>query len=560
MDLIPSRRPRRYSLKHKLAGYMALLTALLAAALCAGLGLSGSFTSPRAETYSALTAQMEFFRDDMRTLWRNISVKGVKLSEEMTELLESELSGQGLSFGDLNENIDAIRRVEDAMLDPLCQYVRQADCSGAFVILEVRMTPDGAQDQRAGLYVQKNNAEKLTNELLLYRGLAGVGKAHGVMPHRKWGREFSTDSFPDYAGRIADAALPLSDACRSSNLATLPGTSEKAMFLTVPLIGSDGTVYGLCGFSVNQTYFSGQHGQPSNLRSLACVMTSGTMDGLDASAALMTYTNGGFFQVAETHLEEKKMDSGLSFFSSDGDSYVGITEPFTAASGDSSPHTLAVLIPRAEYTHATLSRLASILLLAVLLTVFAVACCLYASRRYLRPVQEDITHLHLPGRGREQMHFPEFESLSLSLHTEDTAHSALVSTLQTEKAAAREQAQRLLDAQRDLQLQFTEARDQLEKARDDVKELSKGQIDPEVYHAFLIGYDSLNPAERAVFASMLEGHSAQQTADLRGSKRSTIYSHHKKIYEKLGGRDLDLFRRCVALMQQEQEEEEKASP
>ena len=548
-------RQARPTMRRRLFLYMGTLAALLISVLVVSLLVLGQLKSPRAETKKTLTFQMEAFRTDMASLWRNVSVMGSHLSGDMTAILAE----QAADVSSLSGDADGIRALEDAMLEPLCQYVRQADCSGAFVLLNASMREGSGL--RSGLYVQRSNAEHATaGELLLYRGLAGVGKAHGVMPHRKWGREFSTDSFPDYAGRIADAALPLSDACRSSNLATLPGTSEKAMFLTVPLIGSDGTVYGLCGFSVNQTYFSGQHGQPSNLRSLACVMTSGTMDGLDASAALMTYTNGGFFQVAETHLEEKKMDSGLSFFSSDGDSYVGITEPFTAASGDSSPHTLAVLIPRAEYTHATLSRLASILLLAVLLTVFAVACCLYASRRYLRPVQEDITHLHLPGRGREQMHFPEFESLSLSLHTEDTAHSALVSTLQTEKAAAREQAQRLLDAQRDLQLQFTEARDQLEKARDDVKELSKGQIDPEVYHAFLIGYDSLNPAERAVFASMLEGHSAQQTADLRGSKRSTIYSHHKKIYEKLGGRDLDLFRRCVALMQQEQEEEEKASP
>ena len=548
-------RQARPTMRRRLFLYMGTLAALLITVLVVSLLVLGQLKSPRAETKKTLTFQMEAFRTDMASLWRNVSVMGSHLSGDMTAILAE----QAADVSSLSGDADGIRALEDAMLEPLCQYVRQADCSGAFVLLNASMREGSGL--RSGLYVQRSNAEHATaGELLLYRGLAGVGKAHGVMPHRKWGREFSTDSFPDYAGRIADAALPLSDACRSSNLATLPGTSEKAMFLTVPLIGSDGTVYGLCGFSVNQTYFSGQHGQPSNLRSLACVMTSGTMDGLDASAALMTYTNGGFFQVAETHLEEKKMDSGLSFFSSDGDSYVGITEPFTAASGDSSPHTLAVLIPRAEYTHATLSRLASILLLAVLLTVFAVACCLYASRRYLRPVQEDITHLHLPGRGREQMHFPEFESLSLSLHTEDTAHSALVSTLQTEKAAAREQAQRLLDAQRDLQLQFTEARDQLEKARDDVKELSKGQIDPEVYHAFLIGYDSLNPAERAVFASMLEGHSAQQTADLRGSKRSTIYSHHKKIYEKLGGRDLDLFRRCVALMQQEQEEEEKASP
>ena len=56
----------------------------------------------------------------------------------------------------------------------------------------------GAEQSRAGLYVQKSGADTPTVPLLLYRGSAEVGKRYGVMPHRKWRMEFQTNQFPDY--------------------------------------------------------------------------------------------------------------------------------------------------------------------------------------------------------------------------------------------------------------------------------------------------------------------------------------------------------------------------
>lgn len=549
MNCISYFRSARRSLNRRLMGYMATLVVFLIVVLCVSLFLSGRLTSPKTETAAALTAQMEFFRGDMRSLWRNVSVKGVKLSEEMTTLLERSLSEQAISFDQLNENLNAIREVEDALLEPLCQYVRQADCSDAFVILDVRGTADGPEDQRAGLYVQKNNAEKLTNDLLLFRGLAGVGKAHGVMPHRKWAREFATDSFPDYGKRTEEAALPLSDACRSSDLLALPETSDRAIFLTVPMIGSDGTVYGLCGFAVSQTYFSGQHEQPSNLRNLACVLTSGSFEGLDAGAGLTTYTDNGFFPVPEAVLTEKSMGSGLSVFSGGGFSYVGMTELFTIANGDASPHTLAVLIPREVYISAAAKNIAQIVLLAVLLCAFSLSCCLFASRRYIVPVREDIARLDKPGRGKGQMNFPEFEPISGSLHAGDMAHTTQVFALETENLK--------------LQSHYLETQSLLEQAQADTKQLAerrKEELDPADYEAFLIEYEKMSPLYKTVLDSMVDKVSAQQLAEQLGKTKGTIYSYRRDVYDMLkihGPDQLHQLRLRVTLMRREQAEKEK---
>ena len=37
---------------------------------------------------------------------------------------------------------DTAERLQGAMLDSLCQYVRQADCSGAFVMLNASLSGD----------------------------------------------------------------------------------------------------------------------------------------------------------------------------------------------------------------------------------------------------------------------------------------------------------------------------------------------------------------------------------------------------------------------------------
>ena len=257
------------SMKHKLVLYMAAMGLLLAAVLLVSLQIFGRINTPGEEWSKSMSIQMEVFRSDMTSLWRNVSGMSAHLSKDMTDILEDTLAEQGMTFSELDGNLDAISQVEEALLEPLCQYARQTDCSGAFVILEAAIGVSSGEADRSGLYVQRSNAEHLTGDLLLYRGMAEIGKAHGVMPHRKWSREFNTETLPDYRQCLADAAAPVSSAsCRTSALITLPGTSERAVLLTIPMVGEDGTVYGLCGFGVNQTYFAAHHKQPTAFKAL----------------------------------------------------------------------------------------------------------------------------------------------------------------------------------------------------------------------------------------------------------------------------------------------------
>ena len=109
--------------------------------------------------------------------------------------------------------------------------LRRTSCSGAFVLLDatVNTRMEGAGYSRAGLYVQKGGTDTPTVPLLLYRGSADVGKT--------------------------PSSTPLYQAYTLTERFSLPGTSEEVQLFLLPLRGRDGTMYGLCGFEISQSFF-----------------------------------------------------------------------------------------------------------------------------------------------------------------------------------------------------------------------------------------------------------------------------------------------------------------
>ena len=531
------------SMRRRLFLYMGALAALLLAVLLVALLLLGQLKSPRAETEKALTFQMGAFRSDMASLWRNVSVMGIHLSQDMTAIIEEQTS----DFSSLNGDVAAVGDLQEAMLEPLCQYVRQTDCSGAFIMLGASLSSDPAVDSHAGLYVQRSNAEHTTSDLLLYRGMADIGRQHRVMPHRKWAQEFCPADFPGLADQLEAASAPIERACRTTELLTLPGTTEQAILLTVPMIGADGTVYGLCGFSVNQTYFLAHHAQPTGIGSLACVL-SDSAEGLDVQRGLLTYPTGDFCFVPDELLEKRSLRGGLSAFVGTELSFVGISEPFTVAAGDEASPDLTVLIPKSDYDRALLKSRLEAAGVLMLLLFFAVSCCLFYTRRYLRPILRDIERLK-DESGGTQMTFDELQPVSARLRS----HEQTITVLETEKLDLQGQVEHM-------QSHVVDTQEQLDDSLAEIRRLAylgKKDLDPADYQKFLEGYAKLSSKELEICAALAKGLSARQCAEQTGNALSTIDTYRKRVYGKTNIHRVRQLRLCYALMQLEQAEQDK---
>ena len=536
------------SMRRRLFLYMGALAALLLVTLFAVLLLLGQLKSPREELAKSLTFRMEAFQSDMESLWRNVSVMGLHLSEDMTAILEK----QTTDLSKLDGDADAVERLEEAMLEPLCQYVRQADCSGAFVVLNTSLV--SADSSFSGLYVQRSNAAHTTSGLLLYRSMADIGRRHDVMPHRKWAQEFDLSEFPGFTRYLESASAPIERNCRTTPLLTLPDTSERAILLTVPMLGGDGTVYGLCGFAVNQTYFSSHHVQPSGINRLACIL-SDSAEGLDVSKGLLTYPADGFCFVPDELLTKKNLREGLTAFTGTELSFVGLSQPFMAASGDIEPHALTVLIPKRDYGRLLLKSKLEIGGLLMLLVFFAVGCCLLYTRRYFRPILEDLVHVTAAG-GKQGK--PVFEEL-LPISEKFRSHEEAVTGLKAERQDAQDRAEQLLGEKLGLQEQVEGMQGQLDDSLAEIRRLAhlgKKELDPADYENFLKGYAKLSAKELEICEALVSGLSTRQCAERAGCATSTVDTYRKRVYEKTGIHKVRQLQLCVALMRMEQQEKQ----
>ena len=550
MRLFSNPQQSRWTLRRRLFGLMLLLTGILMFALASGLFLCGRFSSTKKETAQALALQMEVFERDMSSYWEKTAVLGIHLSQETTGLLESYLAEQDIPFEQLTDSAVHIAGLQESVIGPLCQSLRQSDCSGAFVLFDATVNSriEHAGQSRSGLYVQKSGNGIADDDLFLYRGLVDTGRRYGVTPHWKWRLEFQSDLFPNYGELFSRASLPLESSYRITDLFTLPGTSEQAVLMTVPLIGQDGAVYGLCGFEVSQRYFKLFHGQPTNLPHMVCLLTAGDNGTLHAEEGLSCGISNGYYFAPKGNLTATDLGGGLTLFSGEDSSYIGVSREVFLSYRDPAI-TAAVLIPKEDYDRAIIQSDMQMILLVLLLLFFTIVCCFYFSRRFISPILKSLEQIKSENRDTGISHIAEIDDLFAFLAEQDREHEHTLALLTQEKQDAQKEKERLQTA-------FEKAQEKYESAQLEISRLAydrKQEVDPSDYQQFLHGIDTLTPTERKIFTYYLSGKDVKEILSIAGIKESTLRYHNKNIYSKLGVNSLKQLLRYATLMQRDDE-------
>jgi len=559
------RRYSEWSLKSKLFVYMFFLTLLLLAILLVGLIVFGRTTSTAEAFREALDIQMAVFEMDISAHFDQLAASAITLSEDMTAILEEYLQENDLSFSSLNDSKSDIADIQEEMLEPLRQKLLQANCSGVFVMLNSTVNTSLPQSafSRSGLYLQINGYTPSNPDVMMYRGTADIAKKHGIMPHRKWRLEFRTDLFPDFAGLSSEAVLPLDTAYRVNKLFVLPGTSENALLLTIPLLGADGTFYGLCGYEISASYFMTYHAQPSKLEHLSCLLTTAHENVLITSESLSCGGSNGYFHALTEDYAITRHNSGLTDFKSDTYSYLGLTKRITLSAG-SDEHLLAVMVPRADYDRALLESTIQTILLLVLLLFFTVSFCRYFSRRFLTPLLSALEQIKSDQRDTAGSDIPEILDLIEYLDRQEKAHGETLNALAEKHQAAENEKIRLqteyeaaLQDFKRIEAEYSSAHSELNRIQTELERLvysRKTEIDPADYQYFLAGLQTLTAAERNIFEYYLAGKSVKEILTLTGIKESTLKYHNHNILGKLGVSSRKQMLRYAEVMRNQREE------
>lgn len=534
---------KKHTLKRKLFGYMCILVLLLCTLLVAGLFLIGSFTGTKQRIAKTLGFQTELFERQIDTYYDGLAAMSVQLSYNITDILEQYLADNQIELSSLNGSEAYIEQLQENLIDPLRYKLWEADCTGAFVMLEaqVNTTLENAKTSRTGIYLQRNSLDVTDSRVLLYRGLSQVGKNHNCMPHRKWRLEFSTDLFPNYADLKAKADFPLNQSYRITDVVLLPGTDQHVMLMTVPILAKDGTFYGLCGFELNEGYFRQIFAQPSELdHAVFCISKSSEQLDLSESTTLSAGVLNEYYLEPRDRYTAKSFGSGLLEYKSENEEYIGITKDIQLCPGEN-PSAMSVLIPKKDYEHMLSADVLRVILLIIAFAA-AVGLSLFFARQYIRPLLEVLNRIRKKEYIQNNAYTEEMQDLVVFLAEQDRMNEEEKSRLRREKTDA-------MIAANELQSKYDEAEKQNERLAYSRKE----EIDPYDYENFKNGLPLLTGKEREVFSLYMQGKSVKEIMEVLGLQESTVRFHNKNIYAKLGVHSRKQLLRYAAVFKQETE-------
>jgi len=537
-------RYSEWSLKRKLFVYMLLLAVLLLLILFIGLLTIGRTSSTADTVYDSLEVQMEVFEKDILTHFDHLAASAVTLSADMAGILADSLQARNMAISALNDQSEVIADLQESMLEPLKQRLLQTDCSGAFVMLNATVNsslPD-ASDSKTGLYLQISGYDRTASDILLYRGIPDIAKANGITPHRKWRLEFRTDLFRNYAEIISSASMTPKQAYRISEPFKLPGTSEYALLITVPMFGKDGTYYGICGYEVSASYFMVHHEQPSKLQHLNCLLATSHENVLLTSEALSCGSADAYFHTLTEDYDIVKKGENRCVFQDESFSYLGISRTITLSSDGE--HLLVVMIPKIDYDRMLTKSSIQTVIFLLLLLFFTISFSRYFSKRFLTPLLTALDQIKSDKRSETGSGIPEILDLVEYLDQQEKAHGELLTTLAQQNQAAEneklrlraEYDQALCDFRR-IEAEYTSAKDELLRVQTEMERLAysrKTEIDPADYQYFLAGLQTLTEAERNLFEYYLAGKSVKEILALTGIKESTLKYHNHNLLGKLG--------------------------
>lgn len=526
-------------MRRKLFLYMLILVVIVIIAVLTGLSLIGRFNSIEDNYYEKLNMQIEVFEKDIINEFDHLAFMGVRLSENMADILHKYYDNGEARFDGSAVPVDTITEMQEEMIEPIRDQLLKTDCSGVFVMMNATVdnSVGNDKDTRSGIYLQKSSFVSCDadDKLLLYRGSSQVSRRHGIMPHRKWKLEFTTDNFPDYEISNSKTEQPVYNSYHVSNAFMLPGTSDKAILVTVPVVDDEGNAYGLCGFEVSESYFKSEHSQPSGISHLTCIITEDNRPVLNTDIGLSSGVENGYYKTPDTELTYTRAKGNLLLFKGDKMRSVGLIKSISLHSGEA--HAIAVITPEKDYKSAVTEYTIKTIILLILLIAVTICTAMYLTRRFVAPILKTLEHIKIGDEYDADSELQEINDLFAFLSDKDKKHEEKLQALELEKQKAEEAYQK---AQSEI--------DRLAYSR-------KSEIDPDDYQYFIEGISMLTPTERTIFEHYLEGHSVKEIMELADIKESTVRYHNQNIYRKLGVNSLKQMLRYATLWKQENEKE-----
>lgn len=508
-------KSRSISMQHKLMLYfMSIIAAILCVVLVV-VAASGLFSVSERHLSQSLNMALDNAYFNVTKQFDHFTAQGIKLSDELCTEIDYLLKENRIAFRDLNNNPEAIKELEQAAFTRINSVLDLTGCSGAYMILDVTVNTEasGSDSSRSGVYVRRtslNDCTPVNSYKALFRGVKEVARKNNVELHNRWHMEYDTEKFPLYREIAENPSNREAGSYIWTRKHELTDTWEDIMLLVVPIVGSRGEFYGLCGMEVSSLYFQLAYpSHSSEFGSLVTVLSPKERNKLLLSEGLCGANEGGKFTENTLDVRESKNFNAYNF---ENRGYIGVQRDVTISKMhfDDTEWTISVLLAAENYRDYSVRKKWIWVAVFIFLLALMVFLSVFLSRRYVRPITRNIQAI-------------QNGTISHNTKTGMSEMDELVRFLHTKQPDAAEGG----------------------NIPDSIRE---------IFDSFIERSKKLTNAEYNILEYYIDGHQIMEIPDLAYISMSTVRTHNRNIYKKLEVSSkeelmlyIDLIRRCGRL-------------
>ena len=503
LNEIKSKEKTGLSLRLRLFSFLMVLVFTMFTGIIAILLLTGTFSAGSKQNANLLANELSHVSQYVEKDFGEISVKAVDLAKNLSKDIEKLLAQNNIKANELKNHPKILEKIVNEEYTQLYFTLQKAKSSGIFIILDGTVNPalGNAKYSKAGFYIKNMEPNVLSYSsptVIVLRGFSNIAREKSLSLHSQWTMEFDIENADYYnlpVEKSKFSKLPLSRLYYWSPAILLPDTSEEVMLCSVPLMTSDGTVIGVCGFEVSTMLFKLSYPLSNQtFNRMFCMLSPVNNDCFVPTKSLFS----GEYKATSVDLSDSPMlinkegNSTYTYKQADGIPFWGTHKLIKLYPEDSVFSTLnpilSVMVPKKDINAVTNTLNMNLLMLCLLLIIIGITFSWFISKKYIQPIIEGLNIIKSNDlTNAPKIFIPEIDDL--------------IEFLSSSKEKSETSNEQLLE--------------------------------PHLYEEFVVNAKSLSPAERAVFNLYVDGHTAKEIAEILCLSINTIKTHNKRIYMKL---------------------------
>lgn len=505
------------TMQRRLLLYLCILVIVVTGILAVILFTVGSFVESGKVFKQSIDIQLKNSKKEIEERLGFLVGNCMQLSDKISFSLENEVLSYPYDIYELNDNPDKLLSVQQNLYPVLENQMKIMRVSGIFTVLDatVNTHPSNAITSRSGLYLRLANVSggnAPNNEVFLYRGNAQVSTLYHVEMHNRWNMEFDIKQMEWYKRQVSSVPENGKADYLWIGRRNLSNLWERAAYLSLPVLGSNKEVYGVCGVEISSILFRYRHptveGEYGNMVTVFAPVEDNKMD---MSSALIGETENIY--INDNEILDVKKEQNFYIYTGKDTKYIGshyfINE---LKSDDDRKWAITVLMPYSVYEKQVNKDRVTLFVIISCFVLLMLTLSYFISQRFVNPIVKRLEELK------------DEENIGNSSSSGISEIDALMEFMKIKRAESLDNGNRKVKIPSNIEGLF-------DQFIDNAKELTL--------------------SERNILKYYIDGYEIADIPDLACVSLNTVRKHNRSIYEKLGVKSkdeldlyLDLLKRC----------------